>query len=549
MNGGGGNGIEPAASTDDVSCSSENSSGNKNFFSRSRSRSRSRSISRLRQRSRSVRDEKPSNATTNAADSNTNVVTNAKANTSTTTTLKRPKSPTKTIMKRLQRSFSSSGDRSSDHEKENTNPSTDPSVELPPSIDSTIVSIADLAVALNFPSSCIRPVPINREEIIDSLVAQTEDPATRKKSKDTQTTAPMVDVSNDILSAQESKKDGDIVKIGESVGEKGGEDSLEDSPHSIGHSNSLFPPLDDDGGGENDGIDDSGSRKMLYPEARVGMESPKKPIGREEASPKAFSPPRPNTNPCVSSPLSEGSLLIRGDGASSSCDSSVSVGRPSLVFDSDDGSNVHIANLAKSTFEPPREVVTITSVPILANGIPSTNPGRRRQRNESSKITTSENEDQKEDQPKEGTSTKGFSSSYCSGDDDETKTAKELAAKLIVDLEALREENEKQVAKNRRLESKLQILKAQQEEHMVHRGRLIKACLYTAPVFVLCGGLDAFLATILLVWVIIEVESYLDGNEGQDEEGDDGEDCDSQEGGENGSDVESFGDDGSSIAL
>mmetsp|Transcript_12261 Transcript_12261/g.25310 ORF Transcript_12261/g.25310 Transcript_12261/m.25310 type:complete len:85 (+) Transcript_12261:1-255(+) len=84
---------------------------------------------------------------------------------------------------------------------------------------------------------------------------------------------------------------------------------------------------------------------------------------------------------------------------------------------------------------------------------------------------------------------------------------------------------------------------------MVHRGRLIKACLYTAPVFVLCGGLDAFLATILLVWVLIEVESYLDGNEGHGEEEEDGDDDDSQDVGEDGSDVESFGDDGSSMSL
>jgi hypothetical protein len=82
---------------------------------------------------------------------------------------------------------------------------------------------------------------------------------------------------------------------------------------------------------------------------------------------------------------------------------------------------------------------------------------------------------------------------------------------------------------------------------MVHRGRLIKACLYTAPVFVLCGGLDAFLATILLVWVLVEVESYLDGSEGNNEDGDCMDD-DSDREGESDSD-DGFGDDGSSMSL
>ena len=85
---------------------------------------------------------------------------------------------------------------------------------------------------------------------------------------------------------------------------------------------------------------------------------------------------------------------------------------------------------------------------------------------------------------------------------------------------------------------------------MVHRGRLIKACLFTAPVFVLCGGLDAFLATILLVWVLVEVDGYLEGPEGHE----DGDDEDEENGGcdsEGGSSSDSHDglDDGSSMDL
>jgi hypothetical protein len=97
----------------------------------------------------------------------------------------------------------------------------------------------------------------------------------------------------------------------------------------------------------------------------------------------------------------------------------------------------------------------------------------------------------------------------------EMTMAQGLAFKLVRDLESVRQENERYTSRNRRLQSQLQILKAQQDEHMIHRGRLLKACIYTSPVFILCGGLDAFLTTILLVWVLIEVDSYMDlGDEG-----------------------------------
>merc|ERR1740130_701289 len=104
----------------------------------------------------------------------------------------------------------------------------------------------------------------------------------------------------------------------------------------------------------------------------------------------------------------------------------------------------------------------------------------------------------------------------------EMTMAQGLAFKLVQDLESVRQENERYASRNRRLQSQLQILKVQQDEHMVHRGRLLKACIYTSPVFILCGGLDAFLTTILLVWVLIEVDSYMDlGDEGAAEDDED----------------------------
>jgi len=459
-----------------------------------------------------------------------------------------------------------------------------------PHVESTIVSIADRAVARNFPSSCIRPVPIDREEIYDSL-AQCEDGGieehgTRNSATSANAASSTAAVVQELFKehADESTTNkGNTLAYESSSNEakdnKGTEDfdreentggNLEDSPSSIGPSNSLLPPLDDDGDdGCDEDSDDNGRPKMLFPESHTGeqqgrrdgaIQSPNSSKGRD-ARTKAYlpppTPPPPITNHCVTSPLSNGSALFSDDAVSSSCDSSISMARGSLAFDSDDGSNDHIASLTKCTFKPPREVVTITSSPIVASNsnAPYTTPGRRRKQkqalhpNLSKSTSKSKNEEEARGERNKGSSNSNCSSADDCIDDDETKTAKDLAAKLVVDLEELREENEKHVLKNRRLEAKLQILKAQQDEHMVHRGRLIKACLYTAPVFVLCGGLDAFLATILLVWVLIEVENYLDGNEGHDEEDEDGEDDDSQNVGDEDSAVESFGDDGSSMAL
>merc|ERR1712224_903708 len=81
--------------------------------------------------------------------------------------------------------------------------------------------------------------------------------------------------------------------------------------------------------------------------------------------------------------------------------------------------------------------------------------------------------------------------------------ARQFALKLASDLETLQEENQ-------RLQSQLRMLKTHQQDHFVHRGRLFKALLCASPLFLFCGGLDTFVLTIVLGWVLVEVLSYMD---------------------------------------
>jgi hypothetical protein len=94
--------------------------------------------------------------------------------------------------------------------------------------------------------------------------------------------------------------------------------------------------------------------------------------------------------------------------------------------------------------------------------------------------------------------------------EEEIRMAREMASNLLQELETVRGENERMVSRTRRLQTHLQELKIHQEEHMIQRSRLVKACLYISPIFILCGGLDIFCITILLVWVLVEVENYMD---------------------------------------
>jgi len=573
--------IEKVAS-DDISCISEDGSTSSRSV-RSFLSSRSQSRSKLRRRSRSVREQKSSNA------NNTNEATNGR----------KPLSPSSKIMKRLQKSFLSSSSPTSKgghpqqsfgndnintidavdgQEKENTIPSSDAGSPNDTTIDSTIFSIVERAVAVNFPSPYIRPVPIKTGDIHGALQPRTDgnkNPAERPTTSQTSVTIEIATKSLDQQDNQTTTKGENVPVIGETADKKmadiyKSDDAGDDSPLSITASNSLLPPLDDECDEEGD---ENGSQKMLLPtidQTLVGIgaagsdvsQEPKSPLSKPSRRDLTLAIPQPpphcDMNAYVQSPLSQASGR---QSQNSTCSSSLSMVRSSLFFDGDDGSNDHIASLTKSTFRPPKEVVTIISVPVTSQlKTPADRRNQQHSQQHQHTAVLDEVEDNGENRAsrdsntvkqKSGTMETGHKKSPHDAErideDDEKKTAEELAVKLMKDLEDLREENEKYASKNRRLETKLQILKAQQDEHMVHRGRLIKACLYTAPIFMLCGGLDAFLATILLVWVLIEVESYLDGSESNDEDGDCMDD-ESDRGGESDSD-EGFEDDGSSMSL
>lgn len=213
------------------------------------------------------------------------------------------------------------------------------------------------------------------------------------------------------------------------------------------------------------------------------------------------------------------------DRGANSCNSSLSGVKSvskSVMNESNDGSTCHLVAIGKSHFIPPKEIVAITSY--ASHMTPQKTPSREHGNNLLFSESPYTNDSNSGIDAKNSINYSGVGET----DDEEKRTAQELAVKLVGDLEALREENERYASKNRRLETKFQMLKAKQDEHMIHRGRLVKSCLYTMPVFVLCGGLDAFLATILLVWVLVEVDGYLDLNdEAGDPDNDDEDDCDS----------------------
>lgn len=582
--------IEKVAS-DDISCISEDSSTSSRSV-RSFLSSRSQSRSKLRRRSRSVREQKSSNANNT---NNTNEATNGR----------KPLSPSSKIMKRLQKSFLSSSSPTSkgghpqqsfdndnintidavdDQEKENTIPSSDAGSPNDTTIDSTIFSIVERAVAVNFPSPYIRPVPIKTGDNHGALQPRTDgnkNPAERPTTSQTSVTIEIATKSLDQQDNQTTTKGENVPVIGETADKKmadiyKSDDAGDDSPLSITASNSLLPPLDD----ECDEVgDENGSQKMLLPtidQTLVGIgaagsdvsQEPKSPLSKPSRRDLTLAIPQPpphcDMNAYVQSPLSQASGR---QSQNSTCSSSLSMVRSSLFFDGDDGSNDHIASLTKSTFRPPKEVVTIISVPVTSQlKTPADRRNQQHSQQHQHTAVLDEVEDNGENRAsrdsntvkqKSGTMETGHKKSPHDAErideDDEKKTAEELAVKLMKDLEDLREENEKYASKNRRLETKLQILKAQQDEHMVHRGRLIKACLYTAPIFMLCGGLDAFFATILLVWVLVEIEGYLDGGEGNEDDEDGSGDANSEK--EDASDFtdddedDGFGDDGSSMFL
>jgi hypothetical protein len=99
--------------------------------------------------------------------------------------------------------------------------------------------------------------------------------------------------------------------------------------------------------------------------------------------------------------------------------------------------------------------------------------------------------------------------------------SEDLVASLFRDLERARRSIHTLISRNVALTSHIKGIKLDQEDNMVHRSSLIKACVYISPVFILCGGLEAFLSTIILVWVLVEIESGLTlGDDDDDDEKD-----------------------------
>jgi hypothetical protein len=98
--------------------------------------------------------------------------------------------------------------------------------------------------------------------------------------------------------------------------------------------------------------------------------------------------------------------------------------------------------------------------------------------------------------------------------------SEDLVASLFRDLERARRSIHTLISRNVALTSHIKGIKLDQEDNMVHRSSLIKACVYISPVFILCGGLEAFLSTIILVWVLVEIESGLTLGDDDDDEKD-----------------------------
>jgi hypothetical protein len=85
--------------------------------------------------------------------------------------------------------------------------------------------------------------------------------------------------------------------------------------------------------------------------------------------------------------------------------------------------------------------------------------------------------------------------------------SEDLIASLFRDLEKARATIHILMSRNVDLASKVKRMLVDQEENMVHRVSLVKACAYICALFILCGGVEYFVAAVLLLFVLLEVES------------------------------------------
>eukprot|EP00536_Pseudo-nitzschia_multiseries_P000579 jgi/Psemu1/1337/gm1.1337_g len=567
-------GISTVQSADDMSCSSESSvrsSLSRRSFSLS-PRARRRSRSRSKSATRSFREES-SNATTD------------------NTTTKKAQSPNKKspIMKRLQKSCnailsnSSGHQRKSSmrrgHEKENASPSsrsTSSNVEF--SFDSTIVSLPNVSIPV--PPSHAASIPSNvrgGETIAGVELARGKDLNNKSKKWAKQ-------LGVDTFTGDKGTREDNRAHIDDC-----GEDEDEDerySPTSVATANSLLPPLFD-----SDDEDDVMQFSAIDPDEEIigvsvniqvdvnNNQHKVKDINRygdcialehkykvddeiryESKFDTNKNPVTDTDSEMICNHSKDRTAGVSSGGTQntrmSSCSSSRSAGKSlssgnslegarSLVYDSDENNTGHGVGPGHSIMVPPKEVVAITSSP-ASIAPPNREKGKERNRG-GTIVSSARKRDGKDDFDQPNTEANDSNNDVDEEEDDEKKTAQDLAIKLVRDIEELRQENERYTSKNRRLESKFQKLKAQQDENMIHRSRLMKACLLTSPVFILCGGLDSFLSTILLVWVLVEVDSYLDlSDEALDREEDDEDNSDDED---DGDDDHDDLDDDSSMSL
>jgi hypothetical protein len=80
-------------------------------------------------------------------------------------------------------------------------------------------------------------------------------------------------------------------------------------------------------------------------------------------------------------------------------------------------------------------------------------------------------------------------------------------ASLFRDLEEARRSVHTLVSRNLTLAAKLKTKNVECDETMVPRASLFKACVYMSPVFVICGGFEHYLLTIVLLWLLLELEA------------------------------------------
>lgn len=94
--------------------------------------------------------------------------------------------------------------------------------------------------------------------------------------------------------------------------------------------------------------------------------------------------------------------------------------------------------------------------------------------------------------------------------------ADDLIESLFRDLEKSRRSMHHLSKRNAALTSEKKAMRT----NMVDRSFLLKTCLYICPVFILCGCIEAFLSTVVMVWVFLELQ-LVDGK--QIDDGEDGE--------------------------